>query len=308
MRKLPPLNAVRAFEAAARHLSFTRAAEELGMTQAAVSYQIKVLEDRLGAPLFVRMARQVVLAPAGRRLAPAVTDAFEALRGAFASMDQGVDTVLSLTVLPTVASHWLVARIGRFQIAHPHLAVKLDTSLEMADFQHEEYDIGIRSGLGEWPGLEAHVLLPSRFTPVCSPGLLRGIELRAPDDLLKLPLIGTSDVWWQRWFAAAGVPDVDLSDRSDNMFQTQQYEGIAAMAGQGVAMVNPFFFANEIAAGRLIQMFDLVVTDSRPYWLVYSKARRTLPKIAAFRDWVLAEAARDVEQESANTIRGLVPL
>jgi LysR family transcriptional regulator, glycine cleavage system transcriptional activator len=308
MRKLPPLNAVRAFEAAARHLSFTRAADELGMTQAAVSYQIKLLEDRLGAPLFVRMPRQVVLSPAGRRLAPAVAEAFEALRSAFASLDPGVDNVLSLTVLPTVASHWLVARIGRFQVSHPYLAVKLDTSLAMADFQREEYDIGIRSGLGAWPGLEAHVLMPSKFTPVCSPALLQDLNLRAPVDLLEMPLIGTHDVWWQRWFAAAGLPDVDLSDRSDNMFQTQQYEGIAAMAGQGVAMVNPFFFANEIASGRLVQMFDLVVTDSRPYWLVYSKSRRTLPKIAAFRDWVLAEAARDVEQESANTVRGLVAL
>jgi len=306
MQKLPPLNAIRAFEAAARHQSFTRAAEELGMTQAAVSYQIKQLEDRLGEPLFVRMPRQVLLTPSGKRLAPAVTEAFEAMRTAFAAMDGGVDSVLSLTVLPTLASHWLVARIGRFQVGHPHLAVKLDTSLGMVVFQLEDYDIGIRSGLGSWPGLEAHVLLPSKFTPVCSPTLLEGTELRSPADILNLPLIGTHDVWWRRWFEAAGLPDVNLSDRSDYTFQTQQYEGIAAMAGQGVAMVNPFFFANEIASGRLVQMFDLVVPDSRPYWLVYPRARRHLAKIQAFRDWVLAEAARDVAQESANSVRGLV--
>lgn len=230
------------------------------------------------------------------------------MRSAFAAMDQGVDSVLSLTVLPTVASHWLVARIGRFQVSHPHLAVKLDTSLGMVDFHREDYDIGIRSGLGVWPGLEAHVLLPSKFTPVCSPGLLEQCEVRSPADLVKLPLIGTSDVWWTRWFEAAGIPAVDLSDRTDNTFQTQQYEGIAAMAGQGVAMVNPFFFASEIAAGRLVQIFDLVVPDGRPYWLVYPRARRHLPKIAAFRDWILAEAARDVEQEAANAGRGLVPV
>jgi LysR family transcriptional regulator, glycine cleavage system transcriptional activator len=308
MHKLPPLNSVRAFEAAARHQSFTRAAEELGMTQAAVSYQIKLLEDRIGTPLFIRMARQVVLSAAGRRLAPAVAEAFEAMRGAFASMEPGVDTVLSLTVLPTLASHWLVARIGRFQVSHPQLAVQLDTSLGMVDFHHEDYDIGIRSGSGVWPGLEAHVLLPSKFTPVCSPRLLDGVDLRSPADLLDLPLIGTHDVWWPRWFETAGIPDVDLSDRTDNTFQTQQYEGIAAMAGQGVAMVNPFFFANEIASGRLVQMFDLVVPDDRPYWLVYPKSRRSLPKIVAFRDWVLAEAAQDVAQESANSVCGLVRL
>jgi LysR family transcriptional regulator, glycine cleavage system transcriptional activator len=306
MNKLPPLNAIRAFEAAARHQSFTRAAEELGMTQAAVSYQIKLLEDRLGTPLFVRMPRQVVLSGTGRRLAPAVAEAFEAMRSAFASLDPVADNVLSLTVLPTLASHWLVARIGRFHVAHPQLAVKLDTSLGIVDLHREDYDIGIRSGLGDWPSLEAHVLLPSKFTPVCSPGLLDGFDLRAPADLLKLPLIGTDDVWWPRWFAAAGLPDVHLTNRAANTFQTQQYEGIAAMAGQGVAMVNPFFFADEIASGRLVQMFDLVVPDDRSYWLVYPKARRALPKIIAFRDWALAEAGRDAEQESVNTIRGLV--
>jgi LysR family glycine cleavage system transcriptional activator len=306
MQKLPPLNAIRAFEAAARHQSFTRAAEELGMTQAAVSYQIKLLEDRVGSPLFVRMPRQVALTAAGRRLAPAISEAFEAMRGAFAAMDRTIDNILSLTVLPTLASSWLVARIGRFQVAHPHLALKLDTSLATVDFQREDYDIGIRSGAGDWPDLEAHVLLPSQFTPVCSPSLLEGVELTGPGDLLKLPLIGTHDIWWSRWFAAAGMPDLDLSERSDNTFQTQQYEAIAAMAGQGVAMVNPFFFADEIASGRLVQMFDLVVPDGRPYWLVYPKARRRLAKIVAFRDWVLAEAARDMEQESANTVRGLL--
>src|SRR3954453_10652392 len=172
MKSLPPLNSIRAFEAASRHQSFTRAAVELGMTQAAVSYQIKQLEDRVGQPLFIRMPRQVQLTATGRRLAPAVAEAFDALRAAFASTDQGGDTVLSLTVLPTIASQWLVARIGRFQVSHPLLALKLETSLGMRDLQRGDYEIGIRSGLGDWPGLEAHVLLPSKFTPVCSPGLL----------------------------------------------------------------------------------------------------------------------------------------
>jgi LysR family glycine cleavage system transcriptional activator len=302
MPKLPPLNAIRAFEAAARHQSFTRAADELGMTQAAVSYQIKLLEDRIGEQLFVRMPRQVVLTAAGKRLAPQITEAFDTMRAAFVGMHATADAVLSLTVLPTVAAHWLVARIGRFQMAHPHLAVRLDTSLAMIDLPQSDYDLGIRSGHGEWPGLEADVLFPSKFTPVCSPALLQGKGVRAPADLLRLPLIGARDPWWSRWFAAAGLPGVDLSDQPDNRLQTQQFEVIAAMAGQGVAMVNPFFFADELASGRLVQIFDLVVPDGRPYWIVYPKARRRVPKVAAFRQWALEEAARDLERERENAV------
>src|SRR5918993_659633 len=148
--KLPPMSAVRVFEAAARHQSFTRAAEELGMTQAAVSYQIKSLEDRVGAALFVRMPRNVSLTPAGQRLAPAVTEAFEMLRSAFASTARTVDNVLSLSVLPTIASHWLVPRLGRFQIAHPQFAVQLDASHEIVEFSQGEFDLAIRSGTGDW--------------------------------------------------------------------------------------------------------------------------------------------------------------
>jgi LysR family glycine cleavage system transcriptional activator len=304
MSRLPPLSAVRAFEAAARHQSFTRAAQELGMTQAAVSYQIKVLEDRIGVPLFTRLPRQVLLTPAGRHLAPAIGEAFEIMRAAFGGLSLSVDNVLGLSVLPTIAAHWLIARLGRFQMAHPHLAVKLDASTDVVDLSREGYDIGIRSGSGDWPGLEAHFLLPSRFTPVCSPHLLREMEIRDPADILRLPLIGPRDPWWGDWFAAAGVPNVNLSDRPDNTLGSQQFEGVAAMAGQGVAILNPFFFADEIASGRLVQLSDLVLEDKRGYWLVYSRARRRLPKIQAFRDWVLSEAARDTAQSEANLRQG----
>jgi len=298
MSKLPPMSAIRAFEAAARHQSFTRAAEELGMTQAAVSYQIRMLEDRIGAPLFVRLPRHVELTARGRQLAPAVTEAFEVLRVAFAGVENAVQTVLSITTLTTFASNWLVSRLGRFQQLHPNIALQISVSQEVVDFAQNDFDIGIRSGSGEWPGLEAHLLFPNQFTPVCSPDLIRNVELREPADLLKLPIITPSDPWWRDWFAAAGVENVDLSGRPDNSLGAQQFEGMAAMAGQGVAMINPFFFPADLAAGRLVQPFDLVVTADRSYWLVYPKARRRSAKIQAFRDWVLSEVAGDAEKSA----------
>jgi LysR family glycine cleavage system transcriptional activator len=308
---LPPLSAVRAFEAAARHESFTRAAEELGMTQAAVSYQVKALEDRVGSPLFVRQARNVALTPAGRRLAPAVTEAFEMLRTAFASAGRNVDNVLSLSILPTIASHWLVPRLGRFQIAHPQFAVQLDASHDIVDFAQGEFDLAIRSGRGDWPGLEALFLLPSHFTPVCSPRLLQASPLEGPADILKMPILSPHDPWWAEWFEKAGVGKVDLSDRLDHSFGTQTFEGMAAMAGQGVALINPFFFAADLASGRLVQMFDLILEADRSFWLVYPKARRRSEKIRAFCDWALEEARRDAAQaeECRRTTRpfGFVP-
>jgi LysR family glycine cleavage system transcriptional activator len=299
--KLPPMSAVRVFEAAARHQSFTRAAEELGMTQAAVSYQIKILEDRIGAPLFVRLPRQVTLTAKGRQLAPAVTEAFEALRTAFAGIEATAQTVLSISTLTTFAANWLVPRLGRFQQLHPNIAVQINISGQVVDFGQSDFDLGIRSGEGNWPGLEAHLLFPNLFTPVCSPELIRGVTLKEPSDILKFPIISPNDPWWQDWFAAAGVQDFDPSQRPDNYLGAQQFEGMAAMTGQGFALINPYFFPGDLAAGRLVRPFDLLATSERGYWLVYPKARRRSPKIEAFRDWVLSEVAGDAEKTLALT-------
>lgn len=295
--KLPPMSAIRVFEAAARHQSFTRAAEELGMTQAAVSYQIKMLEDRVGAPLFVRLPRQVTLTAKGQQLAPAVTEAFNALRAAFAGVEGTVQSVISITTVNTFASNWLIPRLGRFQQFFPNIAVQISVDQHIADIVRGEFDLGIRSGNGDWPGLETHLLLPNHFTAVCSPDLLRGVELKEPADILRFPIISPSDPWWRDWFAAAGIQDVDLSRRLDNSLGIQQLEGMAAMAGQGFALVNPHFFAADLAAGRLVQPFDVMGTSGRGYWLVYPKARRRSPKIEAFRDWILSEVAGDAERE-----------
>jgi LysR family transcriptional regulator, glycine cleavage system transcriptional activator len=293
MRKLPPLAAVRAFEAAARHQSFTRAAAELGMTQAAVSYQVKLLEERLGQVLFARQARQVRLTAAGQRLAPAVTEAFEGLRAAFVGFAQESEAVLAITALHTLAANWLVPRLGAFQLAHPDLAVRLDTSDEMLDLARDGFDVGIRAGLGLWPGHEAHLLMPMRFTAVCSPAFRERMGLERPADLLRAPLIGPTDVWWTLWFAAAGVEDADLSRHTDIRLGHQQFEANAAIAGLGAAVVVPQLFRAELEAGRLVLPFDVTVPYDRGYWLVYPEARRRSPKIRAFRDWILTEAERD---------------
>ncbi len=274
------------------------------MTQAAVSYQIKILEDRIGAPLFVRLPRQVTLTAKGRQLAPAVTEAFEALRTAFAGIESTVQTVLSISTLTTFAANWLVPRLGRFQQLHPNIAVQINISGQVVDFGQSDFDLGIRSGDGNWPGLEAHLLFPNLFTPVCSPELIRGVTLKEPSDILRFPIISPNDPWWQDWFAAAGVQDFDPSQRPDNHLGAQQFEGTAAMAGQGFALINPYFFPGDLAAGRLIQPFDLLATSERGYWLVYPKARRRSPKIEAFRDWVLSEIAGDAEKTTALTLMG----
>lgn len=285
---LPPLPAIRAFEAAARLGSFTRAADELHMTQAAVSYQIKQLEQRLGLGLFHRQPRQVVLTPAGHRLAPAVLDAFKQLRTAFAQAIERVETELAITALPTIASAWLVPRLGAFQLAHPRLAVRLDTTVELVDLNRGEFDVGIRIGAGEWPGLHADFLMPSLFTPLCSPALRD--RLRTPADMLALPRFGR-ERWWRAWFAAAGLADADLTAKPGVELDVEQHAVTAAIAGHGVALSSPLFFEQDIAAGRLLQPFELVVRDQRDYWLTYPTTLRTSEKIRAFRAWLLAQAA-----------------
>ena len=289
---LPPLNAMRAFEAAARHLSFTRAAEELGMTQAAVSYQIKVLEERVGTPLFLRRPRQIVLSEVGQSLAPMVTEAFDLLRGAFAASRENAEATLSISVVPTFAAHWLVQHLGAFQLSHPHLAVRIDGSTALADFSGEEIDIGIRSGRGMPAGLAAHLLLRSDFTPMLSPKLAETIGgVRTPEDLLRLHIIDAGDSWWTHWFDAAGVKTPKLHEKPRSRLGAQTFEAGAAIAGQGVAILTPAFYQRELADGRLVQPFDLVCYDGWGYWLVYPEARRNTPKIRAFRDWILKETA-----------------
>ncbi|WP_293853796.1 LysR substrate-binding domain-containing protein [uncultured Alsobacter sp.] len=288
---LPPLTAVRVFEAAARHQSFTRAAGELGMTQAAVSYQIKVLEERVGQPLFLRAKGRVVLSDAGERLAGPVSRAFDDLRATFATVREEASGTLSISTVQTFATHWLVPRLGSFRAERPNLAVRLDTQPRLVDFAAEDVDVGIRSGTGPWPGLASHLLMRTTFTPMMAPSLIERLgRPDGPADLLRFPLIGVTDPWWLSWFRLAGVPEPTLSAQADVSLGSQQLEASAAMAGQGVAILTPGFFGEDLAAGRLVQPFDIVGDDGHSYWLVYPQARRHVPKIKAFRDWACRQA------------------
>ncbi|WP_338722858.1 LysR substrate-binding domain-containing protein [Devosia sp. XK-2] len=290
---LPPMTALRAFEAVARHLSFTRAADELGMTQAAVSYQIKVLEERVGTPLFVRKARRIELTETGARLAPDIEQAFDLIRGAFANARGALDNQLSITAVPTLAVQWLAPNLGLFQLAHPDIAVRLDSGSTMVDLIHGDFDIGIRTLQGPpGNGLVAHLLVKADFTPLLSPELAQSIGgIKTPADLLKLPILDPQDDWLDTWFAAAGVPGYSAEGRPLSLLGWQSLLGSAAMAGRGVAMLTPILFRDEIASGRLIQPFTLLAPADRAYYLVYPESRRNVPKIRKFRDWILEATA-----------------
>lgn len=288
-----PLNALQTFEAAARHLSFTRAGQELGLTQTAVSYQIKQLEDRLGEALFLRKPRQVALTETGQRLLPRVSEAFSILDEALASMRAG-DDILNLYTTPTFAQQWLASRLGAFQLGHPTIAVRLTTIPVNFDFAREPADLAIRWGTGQWPGLAAHLLMRLDFSPVLSPKLAAESHLKTPADLLKLPIVSPGDTWWKVWFSAAGVDaSAELERRPPNDFGLQALDAGAAKAGAGVAIVSPRHYAEDIASGRLVQPFPLTANDGRDYWLTYPESRRNVPKIRAFRDWILAALATD---------------
>ncbi|HEY9012749.1 MAG TPA: LysR substrate-binding domain-containing protein [Devosia sp.] len=279
---LPPLAAIRVFEAAARHLSFTRAAEELGMTQAAVSYQIKLLEERLGSPLFLRRPRGLLLTETGQRLAPETNRAFDILRDAFTDLASEEGTLI-LNTVHTFASQWLAPRLGTFQLLHPRIAVRLETTSRLVDFTREEVDVVVRAGRGVWPGLVAHKLLDVRFTPMLSPGLAASIGgVNKPADILKLPLLDSNDPWWVIWLNRNGLPLDVLERQTAPSLNVQALDAQVAMADGGVALLTPAYYRQELADGRLIQPFDDVIDEGTAFWLAYPEARRNVPKIKIF--------------------------
>lgn len=286
---LPPLAAIRVFEAAARHLSFTKAAAELGMTQAAVSYQIKLLEERLGAPLFLRRPRALALSEAGQWLSPRTSEAFELLREAFGRFSEREQATLIVNTMHTFAAQWLAPRLGVYQLAHPKTAVQLETTTRVVDFSREEVDVVIRSGKGKWPGLLAYKLIDVRYTLMVSPGLAEKVGgLNSPEDMYKIDLLDPHDDWWIDWFKAMGQP-IDRLRMDLAPIGLQTITASAAMAGLGGALLVKEFFEQEIRDGRLYQPFDVEVDTDTSYWLAFPEGRRNVPKIKAFRDWILGE-------------------
>lgn len=286
-----PLSALRSFEAAARLSSFTRAADELGVSQAAVSWQVKALERRLGQALFLRLPREVALTAAGERLARASTEAMGLLRAALADVTDTGQGVLVISTLQSLASQWLAPRLGAFQLANPRLAVRLETTGRLVDLVRENVDVALRHGRGDWPGLTADFLFSAALVPVCAPEIARDLQVERPEDLLRAPRIGT-DEDWAVWFASMGMAGAQSGGAPRLMADLQTVEVGAALAGHGVALGAPDLFAAEIAAGRLVALFE-VPADAPGYWLVCARDRRRSPKITAFRDWLLARVVED---------------
>lgn len=289
MKPLPPLSGLRAFEAAARHLNFTRAGEELGMTQSAVSYQIKLLEERVGATLFVRHAREVSLTDVGQRLAPGILEAFETMRIAVSSARETAHQSLSITTIQTFATHWLARHIGAFHLDHPDIAVRVEVSTAVADFARDGFDLAVRAGRGNWPGLECHKLMSLDFTPLASPEVAK--RLRSPADVLGEHMLNPSDDWWPIWLKAA---ELDPVFERGSQLELDSHTLIASMvmAGEGVGLLTPALFEREIAMGQLVQPFDIVCDVDYGYWLAYPRARRNSAPVKAFREWILEEFAR----------------
>ncbi len=301
--RLPPLNALRTFEAAARHLSFTKAAEELFVTQAAVSHQIKTLEEHLAVPLFRRLNRHLALTDHGQALLPSVRQAFDALAaGVERVREQCCGGPLSISATPSFAANWLAARLTRFQALHPDVELSLSTTPRLVDFLRENVDCGIRYGLGDWPRLHAVRLLNQELVPVCSPALLEGPKpLREPADLARHTLLHVLDDPdnWRLWLQAAGVKGIDPQRglKLDSFPLAMQ----AALNGAGVLIGGAQMVAAELAAGRLVEPFGIELPLASGYYFVTPEIRADQPKIALFRDWLLQEVEASSERSGASS-------
>ena len=290
VQRLPPLNALRAFEAAARHLSFTKAAEELHVTQSAISHQVKLLEEYLGMKLFRRLNRALVLTDEGQLYLPPVMRVFDQLYEATKRLTENeARGRLTVSILPSFAARWLVPRLGQFMKLYPELDVRLAPSLELVDFVRDEVDLGIRYGRGHYPGLRVDRLMTEDVFPVCSPELLKGEHpLKQPQDLKHHVLMHDDEHGeWRTWLLSAGVKDVDPARGptfTDSSMLIQ-----AAVAGQGVALARGALAADDLASGALIRPFTLSLPVEYAYYIVSPEDAADRPKVSAFREWLLQE-------------------
>lgn len=292
MSKLPPLAAVRAFEAAARLQNFSRAGEELGMTQAAISYQIRQLEQRLGRALFVREKGRVRLSETGQRLLPTISGAFAAMGDAFAAISSDDAEVLTISAAITLGGTWLSARIGRFQLRYPDLAVRLLMSNDLVDFDATSVDVALRTGNGHWPGLCTDFLFRSHVTPICSPVFLDANHIATPADLLRAERLAPNDPWWAGWFAAAGI-GTPPPPRQGVELDSQLQEAIAVQGGFGIALMTPLYWRTELETGRLVRPFETIYEPGTGNFLVHRDNRVGVRKIERFREWLHEELEMD---------------
>jgi LysR family transcriptional regulator, glycine cleavage system transcriptional activator len=297
-RRLPPLTSLRAFEAAARHLNFERAADELAVTASAVGQQVKSLESWLGRPLFVRLpSKGVALTSVGERYAASLSELLDGLNEATArALRPESSRTLTVSTLASFAANWLIPRLGRLRERHPDLDVRVSVSAHRTDFAREDVDVVVRFGRGDWPGLRSDLLLEEVFFPVCSTALLGDPEqpLREPSDLRHHTLLHEvvetvpDYVTWERWLAAVGVEGVDTS--RGPVFPHTYLSLQAAASSQGVALATSVLIGDYLDAGRLARPFPHEVKGTYQYYVACPEASADRPAIADFRNWILAEA------------------
>jgi len=302
MRRLPPLNSIRAFEATARHLSFSKAADELNVTPGAASQQVKVLEDYLNLKLFKRRNRMILLTDEAQICLPLLTEGLDNMSQAIDMIrEQNNDKPLTITAPPTFASRWLMPRLSSFQQEFPDIDIRIDASNDIADLVNDDIDIGIRFGTGEYPGLEADYLFAQNVIPVCNPELLKnGKKLEKPEDLKNHTLlhahgdyffIDSTHVDWEMWFATVGINGIDA--RHGLHFSQHNLLVEAAIRGQGIALVGDIVVSDELESGQLVKLFeDTDIPLKFSYYLIYSHTRSNQPRIKIFRQWLLDEVKK----------------
>jgi LysR family glycine cleavage system transcriptional activator len=298
-RRLPPLNGLKAFEAAARSESFTRAAEELNVTQGAISHQVKALEVTLGLKLFHRERQRLILTGAGRDYLTVIRDALDQIAvGTERLLQRQESGVLTVSTSPDFAAKWLVNRLSRFAEKYPDVDLRVSATTHYVDFARDDVDIAIRHGDGKWPGLDVQRLYSERLFPVCSPKLVAGRNrITKVADLLKFPLLRLEDAKnWTRLLEAAGVK---ATVRPGPVLNRASMLIDAAIDGQGIALARTALAAWDLINGRLVRPVDVSLRMANTYWIVCPKVLSNVPKIATFRSWVLAEAADDTRRLKA---------
>jgi len=295
-RPLPPLNALRAFESAGRHLSFTKAAAELNVTPAAIGHQVKALEELLEVPLFRRLTRALRLTAAGQAALPTISQGFDKLAQGVEQMRAHCESgVLTISVSPSFGAMWLVPRLEHFRRRHPDIEIRIDGTDRLVDLARDDADVALRYGPGGYKGVRVDWLFSQVNTPVCSPALLSGEHpLRQPDDLRHHTLLHIdwkdAEASWRMWLLAAGLHDIDPTRGPHFTMENMAVQ--AALDGHGVALIGDMLVADDLAAGRLVRPFDpsLSTPLSFSYYLLSAKDSAEQPKVAAFRDWLLEEA------------------
>jgi LysR family transcriptional regulator, glycine cleavage system transcriptional activator len=296
-RRLPPLNALASFEAAARHLSFSKAAEELHVTHGAVSRAVRHLEDHLGVPLFIRSTRSVCLTSIGVTYAAEVREALDRLAAATAAtMGKDAKGILAVSTLDSFAGKWLMPRLFRFRRIHGDIDVRLSTSRKLADFVSDGIDIAIRYGGGQYPGLTAELLMQEDVFPVCSPKLLEGPHpLLTPADLVHHTLIHDEfHIDWTMWLQTVGAEGIDA--HRGVRFHASEHAVQAAVLGDGVVIGRSALVADDLEAGRLVRPFTFSLPARLAYYVVYPPRALQRFKVKAFRDWIFSEAVSGVAQ------------